>query len=69
MRCSLITLTPKRGLTDDETGAYIGCAAWFKDCVRAGWIKGIQRGRIKLYDIEDVDGCFNRIKGGDWPEV
>jgi hypothetical protein len=55
-------------LSEDEAGAYVGCQAWLRDMVRCGWIKGVQRGKIKRYDVEDLDVCCDRLEADEWPE-
>jgi hypothetical protein len=67
MRYSLIKLTPKRGLTAEEAGTYLGCQAWFDRTLKAGWLKAVHCGKEKRYDIEDVDSCWERFKAGEWP--
>jgi hypothetical protein len=68
MRFSLIQLTPKRGLSADEAGIYLGCRAWFDRALKAGWFKAVHNGKEKRYDIDDIDACWNRFKKDEWPE-
>lgn len=45
-----------------------GSESLVKDCVRAKWLKPlVRRGRLTLFDHEEVLAVWNRIKCGELP--
>ena len=57
------------GIHTEEAGAMIGNVALFEKMVRAGWIKPVvNRHSCRLFDIKNVEQCWLRLKGGDFPQ-
>jgi hypothetical protein len=68
-RYSVIRVSTKRMMNEDESGDYVGVPALLVRMESAGWIKpAVRRRKIKLYDLRDLDRCCDRLAAGEWPE-
>ncbi|HEY2681545.1 MAG TPA: hypothetical protein VGI59_09520 [Candidatus Udaeobacter sp.] len=69
MRYSVITAsTPQRLVDETGAGIYVRIPALFDQMLRAGWIKpAVHKRKIKLFDLEDLDKCVERLKSGEIP--
>jgi hypothetical protein len=70
MRYSVITESSPQRLTDAEgAGLYVKVPALFAKMREAGWIKPVvQRPRMTLFDLNQLDQCVERLASGDFPE-
>lgn len=70
MRYSVVTASsPQRLVDEDGAGLYVRIPALFEKMLKAGWIKPTtNRRKVTLYDLEDLDGCVERLKRGEYPE-
>lgn len=70
MRYSVVTeSTPQRLVDETGAGIYVRVPALFAQMESAGWIKpAVHKRKIKLYDLEDLDRCVERLKKGEVPE-
>ncbi len=59
-----------RLLRPDEAARYVGGEGMLKRFVEAGWLRPIvQRKRLTLYRLADLDVCCSRLDAGEFPEV
>ena len=70
MRYSVITASTPQRLTDEKgAGIYVKVPALLSRMEKAGWIKPIvQRPKMKLYDLNALDLCVDRLSVGEWPD-
>lgn len=61
-------ILPQR-LTDEAgAGFYVKVKALFQKMVEHGWIKPtVERRKIKLYDLNKLDECIDRLNAGEFP--
>jgi hypothetical protein len=56
-------------LNQQEAGDYLGVPALLVKMEVAGWIAPIvRRGKIKLYDANQLDLCCDRLAAGEYPQ-
>ena len=67
-RFSIVSTSPQR-LTDEAgAGFYVKVPALFDKMKRHGWIKPIvSKRKIKLYDLNHLDRCVDRLAAGEFP--
>jgi hypothetical protein len=65
----VIASTPKR-LTDEKgAGIFLHQPALLAKMEKFGWIKPVvHRGKTKLYDLNQLDKCVDRLVAGEYPE-
>jgi hypothetical protein len=69
MRYSVIRVSTKRMMNLDEAGDYVGVPALLTRMELAGWIEPrVKRRKMRLYDLNDLDGCCDRLAAGEFPE-
>jgi hypothetical protein len=68
-RYSVITASsPQRLVTEEGAGIYLQVPALLSRMESAAWIKPIvKQRRMKLYDLNDLDACVERLRAGEWP--
>jgi hypothetical protein len=56
-------------MNESEAGDYVGVPALLCKMVEAGWIKAcVKKAKIKLYDLNQLDLCCDRLAAGEYPE-
>jgi hypothetical protein len=67
-RFSIVSSSPQR-LTDEAgAGFYVKIPALFRRMLDNGWIKPVVKKRkIKLYDLNQLDRCIDRLAAGEFP--
>jgi hypothetical protein len=69
MRYSVIRVSTKRMMNSDEAGDYVGIPALLGRMETAGWIKpSVRRAKMRLYDVNQLDLCCDRLAAGEFPE-
>jgi hypothetical protein len=69
MRYSIIRVSTKRMMNESEAGDYVGVPALLCKMEAAGWIKAcVRKAKIKLYDLNQLDLCCDRLAAGEYPE-
>jgi len=53
----------------EDAAAYLAAPQLFAHLEAAGWIAPVvDRHRMLLFDLNDVDACINRLKTGEYPQ-
>lgn len=70
MRYSVITASTPQRLTDEKgAGIYLKVPALLSRMEKAGWVKPVvQKPKMKLYDLNHLDKCVDRLAAGEFPE-
>jgi len=62
-------LIEPRLLRPDDAARYVGGEGMLKRFVEAGWLRPVvQRKRLTLYRLVDLDACCSRLDAGEFPE-
>ena len=67
-RFSIVSTSPQR-LTDEAgAGFYVKVPTLFRRMLEHGWIKPIvNKRKMKLYDLDHLDRCVDRLAAGEFP--
>ena len=63
-------LIEPRLLRPDDAARYVGGEGMLRRFVEADWLKPVvQRKRLTLYRLADLDACCSRLDAGEFPEA
>jgi hypothetical protein len=65
----IIGSTPKRLIDERGAGIFLHQPALLAKMEKAGWIRPVvRRDKTKLYDLNQLDKCVDRLVAGEFPE-